>query len=138
MKYVLRQQINDTYTYLDISNKIHFNWCKHCGPQLVWEEKIQDHSFVVYEERILLFYVVAVHSQRWTIVFVFLSNNKEDSETEEPFSPFNCRFDEIIMCLWHSKPKILSNSERTLHDVQTQIPPIPGCVSRFDNEQSFI
>lgn len=22
-------------TYLDISNKIHFNWCKHCGSQLV-------------------------------------------------------------------------------------------------------
>lgn len=30
-------------TYLDISNKIHFNWCKDCGSQLVYGEKILDH-----------------------------------------------------------------------------------------------
>lgn len=27
--------IKKIHTYLDISNKIHFNWCKHCGSQLV-------------------------------------------------------------------------------------------------------
>lgn len=31
-------------TYLDISNKIHFNWCKHGGAQLVWGEKIHNHA----------------------------------------------------------------------------------------------
>lgn len=32
-------------SYLDVANKIHFNCCKHCRPQFVWEEIMYDHFF---------------------------------------------------------------------------------------------
>lgn len=38
-----RRFVDKDHTYLDVSNKIHFNWCKNCGSQLVWGEKIFDH-----------------------------------------------------------------------------------------------
>lgn len=41
-------------SYLYVSDKIHFNWCKHCGSQFVWEERIYDNFFFAGSEAQIL------------------------------------------------------------------------------------